>query len=189
MSSQTLGIPATSPDTGIGHEDDVVEVPSPNGTGGSLVGQAMPVAVSVSAAANEALVHEVNSLRETLGQTQRTLDAVQARLSKFETSQKRVEVQLDLLIRMRQPVARPTSAAQAPPDQPGTHPDTAYGGQRKTRGVYAICVVSWAYTQDPSWPQPKKCPMKRGRSLVLNTADTSFVGIFVAFSKTWSPTS
>ena len=67
MSSQTRGIPATSTNTGIGHDDDVVEDPSLHGTGGSLVGQAMPVAVSVSAAANEALVHEVNSLRETLG--------------------------------------------------------------------------------------------------------------------------
>uniref|UniRef100_M4BY86 Uncharacterized protein n=1 Tax=Hyaloperonospora arabidopsidis (strain Emoy2) TaxID=559515 RepID=M4BY86_HYAAE len=101
MGSQTQGIPATSPDTGIGHEDDVVEVPSPNGTGGSFAVQETPVAVGVSAASHEALVQEVNSLRETLGQTQRTLDAVQARLSKFETSQKRVEVQLDLLIRMQ----------------------------------------------------------------------------------------
>ena len=58
------------------------------------------MAVGVSAAAHEALVHEVNGLRETLGQTQRTPDAVQARLSTFGTSQTRMEVQLDLLIRM-----------------------------------------------------------------------------------------
>uniref|UniRef100_M4BQ78 Uncharacterized protein n=1 Tax=Hyaloperonospora arabidopsidis (strain Emoy2) TaxID=559515 RepID=M4BQ78_HYAAE len=113
MCSQTQGIPATSPDTGIGHHDDVVAVPSPHGTGGSLAGQATPVAVGVSAAAHESLVHEVNSLRETLGRTQRTIDAT------------RMEVQLDLLIRMQQPVAWPTSAAQAPPDQPGTDSDTA----------------------------------------------------------------
>ena len=93
----------------------------------------------MSDAAHEALVH---SLRKTLGQTQRTLNTVQARLLTFETSQIRTEVQLDLLIRMQQPVARPTSAAQAPLNQPGTDPDTALGGRRKTRGVYAICAVS-----------------------------------------------
>ena len=76
----------------------------------------------MSDAAHEALVY---SLRKTLGQTQRTLNTVQARLLTFETSQIRTEVQLDLLIRMQQPVARPTSAPQAPPDQPGTDPDTA----------------------------------------------------------------
>ena len=80
----------------------------------------------MSAAAHKALVREVNSLCETLGRTQRTLDAVQAHLSTFEMSQTRMEVQLDLLIRIKHPVANPTSAAQAPPpDQPGTDPDTA----------------------------------------------------------------
>uniref|UniRef100_M4BHU2 Uncharacterized protein n=1 Tax=Hyaloperonospora arabidopsidis (strain Emoy2) TaxID=559515 RepID=M4BHU2_HYAAE len=113
MSFQTEVIPATSPDTGIGYDDDVVAVPSSHGTGGSLAGQATPVAVVVSDAANEALFHEVNSLRKILIQTQRTLDAT------------RIEVQLDLLIRTQQPVARPTPAAQAPPDQPETDPDTA----------------------------------------------------------------
>ena len=72
MSSQTQGIPTTSLDTGIGHDDDVA-VPSPHGTGGSPAGQATLVAVGESAAAHEALVHEVNSHRQTLGQTQRTL--------------------------------------------------------------------------------------------------------------------
>ena len=68
MRFQTQGIPVTSPDTGIDHDNDVVAVSSPYGTGGSLAGQATPVAVGVSAAAHEALVHEVNSLQETLGQ-------------------------------------------------------------------------------------------------------------------------
>ena len=85
MNSQTQGTLATSPDTGIGYDDDVVAVPSSHGTGGSLAGQATPVAVVVSDAANEALFHEVNSLRKILIQTQRTLDAVHARLSTFET--------------------------------------------------------------------------------------------------------
>ena len=78
----------------------------------------------MSAAAHETLVHKVNSLRETLDQTQRTLDAEQGRLSTFETIQTRMEVQLDVLIRMQQPIAKPTSAAQAPPDKPGRDPDT-----------------------------------------------------------------
>ena len=56
MSFQTQGIPATSPDTGIGHDDDVVAVASPRRTGGSLVSQATPVAFGVSAAAHKALV-------------------------------------------------------------------------------------------------------------------------------------
>ena len=100
MSYQIPDTLATSPDTGIGHDDDVVEVPSPHETGGSLSRQATPVAVGVSATAHEALVHEVKSLRETLGKTQRTLDAVLPRLSTFETSQTRMEVQSNLLIRM-----------------------------------------------------------------------------------------
>ena len=111
MSSRTQNTLDTSPDTCIVHDDDVVAVPSPHGTGGSLACQAMPAAVSVSAAAHGDLVQEVNSLCETLSQTQRKLDAMQARLSPFETNQTRTEAQLDLLIRMQQLVERPNSAA------------------------------------------------------------------------------
>ena len=39
MSSQTQGTPVTSPDTGVGHDDDIVEVTSPHGTGGPLTHQ------------------------------------------------------------------------------------------------------------------------------------------------------
>uniref|UniRef100_M4C2D5 Uncharacterized protein n=1 Tax=Hyaloperonospora arabidopsidis (strain Emoy2) TaxID=559515 RepID=M4C2D5_HYAAE len=92
MSSQTQGTLTTSPETGINHDDVFVEVPSPHGTGGSLARQATPVAVGVSAAAHEALVQEVKCFLETLGQTQSTPDAVQARLSTFETIQTRMEV-------------------------------------------------------------------------------------------------
>ena len=125
ISSPTPGTHATSPNIGIGHDDDVVAVTYTHGSGDSPARQATPVEVGVSVASHEALFHEVNSLRETLGQTQRTLDAVQARLFTFETSQTRTEAQLDLLIRMQQPVARSTFAAQADPDQPGTNPDMA----------------------------------------------------------------
>ena len=100
------------------------------------------MAVGVSDAAHEGLVDEVNSPCETLNQTQRTIHAVKARLSTFRTIPTLAEVQLDLLVRKQQPVAKPTSAAQAPPDQPRTDPNTAKGGQRKARGVYTICAVS-----------------------------------------------
>ena len=57
----------------------------------------------MSDAAHVDLVQEVNSLLKTLGQNQRTLDTVQARLLKFETNQTRMENQLDVL-RIQQPV-------------------------------------------------------------------------------------
>ena len=66
-----------------------------------LIFQATLAAVGVSAVTHEDLVQEVNSLRETLDQNQRTLDAIQARLSTFKTNQTRTEAQLDLLTRMQ----------------------------------------------------------------------------------------
>ena len=102
MSSQTQSTAATSPDTGIDHDDDVVAVTYLHRTGGSLARQATPVASGVLAAAHAALVQTVNSLRETSNQTKSTLYAMQARLWTFETSQTRTESQLDLLIRMQQ---------------------------------------------------------------------------------------
>ena len=77
MSFQTQGTPATSPDTVIGHDDEVVAVTSPHGTGRSLAHQAMLVEAGVLAVAHEDLAHEVKSLLDTLSQTQCTLDAVQ----------------------------------------------------------------------------------------------------------------
>ena len=68
ISFQAMGTPATSPDTGICRVIDFVALTSLHGTRGSLARQAKPMAAGVSAAAHEALVHEVNSLRETLGQ-------------------------------------------------------------------------------------------------------------------------
>ena len=110
MSSRTQNTLDTSPDTCIVHDEDVVAVPSPHGTGGSLACKATPAEVCVSAVVHEDLVQEVNSFRETLGQTQRTHDAIQARLSTFETNQTRTEAQLDLLIRMQQPGKDPDTA-------------------------------------------------------------------------------
>ena len=69
---------------------------------------------SVSAAEHAELVQEVNSLRETLGQTQRMNDALQDRVKALEMSQTRMEAQLDLLIRIQHPAARPTAVAQVP---------------------------------------------------------------------------
>uniref|UniRef100_M4BM89 Uncharacterized protein n=1 Tax=Hyaloperonospora arabidopsidis (strain Emoy2) TaxID=559515 RepID=M4BM89_HYAAE len=97
MSSSTLGTLATLPGIGIGHGDDVVSGVSPRGTGGSLPHRAASSA----------------------------LDATQARVQALESGHTRMEAQLELLIWMQQPMARPTSAAQAPPSSRGTDPDTA----------------------------------------------------------------
>ena len=138
MSSQTQGTPATSPDTGIGHGDDVVAVPLHIKLEVPLLA---PMAAGVLAVAHAALVQEVNSLRDNLGQTQRTLDVVQAFLSTFETNQTRTEAQLDPLIRIQQPVAKPDSAAQAPLINFGRIP-IRLKEDNVTWGVNAICAVS-----------------------------------------------
>ena len=141
----------------------------------------------MSAAAHANLVHEVNSLRKTLNQTLRTLDAVQDRLSTFETSQKRMEVQLDLLVRMQQPVAMPTFAAQALPDQPGRISirlkETNVKHGRCTQFSHKLSV----YTR-PLLATTVNGTVNRGRSFVLNTSDTTFVCRYLAFINTWSPT-
>ena len=77
-----------------GHGDDAVEVSSQHGAGGSFPYTATPVAVGVSAADLANLVQEVNNLRETLGQTQRTNVALQDRVKTLETGQTRMEAQL-----------------------------------------------------------------------------------------------
>ena len=86
--------------------------------------QAKPVAATASAGTREDLVREFRSLCGNSCQTLRAMDDVQSRLAKLEadharletlaTSQTRVEAPLDVLIRMQQPAARPTYAAQAP---------------------------------------------------------------------------
>uniref|UniRef100_M4BU33 Uncharacterized protein n=1 Tax=Hyaloperonospora arabidopsidis (strain Emoy2) TaxID=559515 RepID=M4BU33_HYAAE len=53
------------------------------------------------------------------------LDATQARVQALESGHTRMEAQLDLLIRMQQPMARPTSAVQAPPSSRGKDPGMA----------------------------------------------------------------
>uniref|UniRef100_M4B6B3 Uncharacterized protein n=1 Tax=Hyaloperonospora arabidopsidis (strain Emoy2) TaxID=559515 RepID=M4B6B3_HYAAE len=125
MSSPTLGTLATLPDTGIGHGDDVVSEVSPRGTGGSLSHRAASVGVGVPKEEHEKVLLEMNGLRDTLGKTHGALDATQARVQALESGHTRNEAQLDLLIRIQQPMARPTSAVQAPPSSRGTDPDTA----------------------------------------------------------------
>ena len=80
MSSPTLGTHATSPDIGIGHDDDVVSGVSPHETGGSLAHPAASVEVDVPKEEHEKVLLELNGLRETLGKTQSALDATQARV-------------------------------------------------------------------------------------------------------------
>ena len=114
-SFQTQGTPATLPGTGIGHDDDVVSVVSRHETDDSHAHRAASVVAGVPAEDHARLVLEVNGLRETLGKTQSMLDAVLTRLQALERAQTRSEAQLDLLIRLQQSGAPPSSSAQAPP--------------------------------------------------------------------------
>ena len=124
MSFPTQGSLATLPDTGIGRDDDVVSGVSPHRTGGSLVHRAASVEVGVPKEEHEKVLLGLSGLRETLGKTQSVLDATQARVQALESGHNRMEAQLDFLIRMQQPMARPISAARAPPSSRGTDPDT-----------------------------------------------------------------
>ena len=116
---------ATLPDTGFDRGDDASGEASPHGTKGSLAHRAAPVEAGVSAKAHAELVHEVKCLRETLAQTQSTLETMQTKLQVLEQHRLRTEGQLNILVRMVQPSAQPTSSAQAPPHSRGSNPDTA----------------------------------------------------------------
>uniref|UniRef100_M4BAE4 Uncharacterized protein n=1 Tax=Hyaloperonospora arabidopsidis (strain Emoy2) TaxID=559515 RepID=M4BAE4_HYAAE len=122
MSSPTLGTLATLPETGIGHGEEVISGVSPRGTDGSLSHRAASVGVGVPKEEHEKILLELNDLRETLGKTQSALDATQDRVQTLESGHIRMEAQLDLLIRMQQSMARPASAAQAPPISRGRIP-------------------------------------------------------------------
>ncbi|CAI5712943.1 unnamed protein product [Hyaloperonospora brassicae] len=124
-SSPTPGTLATSPYTGIGHDDDVAEGFFPHGTGGSLAHRAASMAVGVPKKEHEKVLRELSGLRETLGKTQNELGAMQARVQALELALARVDGQLDLLVRMQQSTSRPYFQAQAPPSSHGTGPDTA----------------------------------------------------------------
>ena len=89
---------------------------------------------------HEKVLPELSGLREILGKTQSELDATQARVHALKSGHNRMEAQLDLLIWMQQPMARPTSVAQAPQSSRGTDPDTAQASPRRTPDVCAICV-------------------------------------------------
>ena len=134
-SSPALGTLTTSPDTGIGRDDDVVSGVSPHGTGVSLAHRAASVVVGVPREEHEKVLIELDVIRETLGKIQSALDVMQARIQALELGQVRIqalesgqawmEVQLDLLIRMQQPMSRPAYAAQAHLQSRGTISDTA----------------------------------------------------------------
>uniref|UniRef100_A0AAV1T815 Uncharacterized protein n=1 Tax=Peronospora matthiolae TaxID=2874970 RepID=A0AAV1T815_9STRA len=124
MSSQTQGTNATLPDTGCGHDDDVVSVVSRHEIDDTRAHRAASVAVGVPVEAYEKLVFEVKGLQETLGKTQCMLDAMQSRLQAMEQAQTRSEAKLDLLIILQQSGAMPLSSAQAPPCSHGKDPGT-----------------------------------------------------------------
>ena len=89
-SSTTPGTHAISPDTGIGHDDDVVSGASPHGTDGSLAHRAASVVGGVPKEEHEKVILELNGIRETSDKTQSALDAMQARVQALELSQVRV---------------------------------------------------------------------------------------------------
>ena len=74
MSSQTQGIHATSPDTGIDLCDDADSEASPHGTASSLVRRVTQEGVGVSVQAHEDLVSELTPLRESFAHVQTALD-------------------------------------------------------------------------------------------------------------------
>ena len=140
MSSPTPSTLATSPNTGMDPDDVVGLGVAPHGAGGPLAHRAASEEVGKPKDELEELRREVICLRETLGKTKNVLDETQARLLTLELGQTRIEAQLDLLIRIKQPMAMPHVAAQAPPSSRGTDPDSARVSQRRTLGVCATCA-------------------------------------------------
>ena len=89
-SSPTPGTLATSPDTGIDHDNDVASGFSTHGTGGSLAHRAASVVVGVPKEEHEKVLLQLSGLQETLGLTQSALDAMQVRVQALELGQARV---------------------------------------------------------------------------------------------------
>ena len=120
-----LGTHATEPDTGFDRGVDVSGEFSPHGTERSPAHRATPAEAGVSTQEHADLVLKVNRLRESLAQTQSTLDAVQTLLHVLEQHQPRLEGQLDVLIRMMHPTTPSSFSARAPPHPRGSDPDMA----------------------------------------------------------------
>ena len=78
MGFPTSGTLYTSPDTGIGHDTDVISVVPPHENGGSLAHRAASVVVGIPREEHEKLLLELNGLRDSFGKTQSALDAIQA---------------------------------------------------------------------------------------------------------------
>ena len=125
MSFPTQGTLATLPDTGIGHDDDVISVVSRHESDDFRAHRAASGVAGVPLADHEKLVLEVKGLQETLGKTQYMLDAMNSRIQAMERAQTRSEAQLDLLIRLQQSGAQLSSSAQAPPSSHGKDPGMA----------------------------------------------------------------
>ena len=116
---------ATSPDTGIGPYDDVALEASPRETGDSLARQVTQGGGQISTGAIDALKHEVQLLRESVARIECSFEVVQNRLMTLERLQPRIEGQLDILVRMQQPVVRSPFLAQAPSSLRGKALDKA----------------------------------------------------------------
>ena len=118
---------------------------SPHGTGRSRDRRSESEEAGVSAKAHAELVRKVRHLREDLADTQSKLDhsrrevdelreqvnrlgsfdSVNRRLRTLEQGLSHLEGQLDVVMRMQMPAARPYYSAQAPPYQQGPGPGMA----------------------------------------------------------------
>ena len=92
MSFPTLGTFATLPDTGIGHDDDVVSVVSRHESDDFRAHRAASGVAGVPVVDHEKLVLEVKGLQETLGKTQCMLDAMTSRPEAMEHARTRSEL-------------------------------------------------------------------------------------------------
>uniref|UniRef100_A0AAV1U7I3 Uncharacterized protein n=1 Tax=Peronospora matthiolae TaxID=2874970 RepID=A0AAV1U7I3_9STRA len=124
MSSQTQCTHATLPDTGIGHDDDDDSVVSRHETDDTKAHREASVVAGVPVAVHEKLVLDVKGLQETLGKTQGMLDAIQSSLQAMERARTQSKAQLDLMIRLQQSGASPSSSAPAPQSSHGKDPGT-----------------------------------------------------------------
>ena len=116
---------ATLSDTSNDPCDDVVSVVTPYRTGSSLAHRIASVKFDVPKDELEKLCHVVSCIRKTLGKTQSALKATQARLQVVELGPAQREAQLDILFRIRQLMAMPNVAAQAPLSSRATDPEKA----------------------------------------------------------------
>ena len=115
MNNKTQCAQVALPDTHFNHNDNIFGEDFTRETVDSLAHHVTSAEVDVSVKVQIELIHEVKDPRATLARSQSMLKAVLTTLLVLEQQHPRMERQLDVLIRMRQPPARPVSLAQTHP--------------------------------------------------------------------------